>query len=75
VGAIYSTQSTLEERIKLGRLLDFGRSGRIGLREQHTRGVEGGVASACRIRLKYLNLLETIKDVIDTHLVIVLGDR
>ena len=35
MGAIYSTQHTLKEGVKLGVVSNFGRNGQIGLRELH----------------------------------------
>ena len=35
MGAIYSTQCTLKEGVKLGVVLNFGRNGQIGLKELH----------------------------------------
>jgi hypothetical protein len=76
VGAIYSTQSMIEEGEKLGWVSYFRRGGQINLRELHICDVEGG----CRKQMYNLfkipgNKLERINDVIDTHLVIVLDDH
>ena len=63
MGAIYGTQSTVEEWMELRRAFNFRRNRRIGIREPHICCVEGG----CRkcfynmFKIPEYYLLETAK--------------